>query len=188
MRSSTSRARRWCGHATPSATTSARSWPSALPAGSTLWTAAVGERPLRPGTAPDGALLLPLEKGRAGGDTPVFVVELTYVQRVPAWTDKGHATLALPAVDLPIARTGVRLHHSPRFRVAPEPGAFRVEGDVPPFHETLNTSVAPRPVSASESKSVDGLVAQFQKDAAGRRSRDRCRSGCRSRPSAPASS
>ena len=139
-----------------------------LPAGSTLWTAAVRERPLRPGTAPDGSLLLPLEKGRAGGDTPVFVVELTYVQRVPAWTDKGQATLALPAVDLPIARTGVRLHHSPRFRVAPQPGAFRVEGDVPPFHEALNTSVAPRPVSANEPKSVDGLVAQFQKDAAGR--------------------
>ena len=54
------------------------------------------DRPLRPGVAADGALLLPLEKGRAGEETPAFVVELTYVQRVAAWADKGRATLALP--------------------------------------------------------------------------------------------
>ena len=36
-----------------------------LPEGATLWSASVAGRPLRPGVSPGGALLLPLEKGRA---------------------------------------------------------------------------------------------------------------------------
>jgi hypothetical protein len=135
-----------------------------LPDGATLWTAAVNDRPLRPGTAPDGSLLLPLEKGRAGGDTPVFVVELTYVQRAPAWNDKGEARLTLPAIDLPIARTGIKLHHSPRFKIDPEPGAFRVEAEVPPFHEAFNRGTPPPAPRALEELSVDSLVAKSRVD------------------------
>ena len=41
-----------------------------LPEGATLWSAAVAGRTLRPGIGPSGALLLPLQKGRTGGDTP----------------------------------------------------------------------------------------------------------------------
>src|SRR5262245_11401028 len=86
-----------------------------LPQGSTLWSAKVSGRPIRPGVAEQNAVLLPLEKGRAGEDAPTFVVRLVYLQRVDAWIDKGRARVELPALDLPISRTGLELHHSPRF-------------------------------------------------------------------------
>ena len=60
-----------------------------LPEGATLWSAAVAGRPLRPGLDQNGAVLLTLEKGRSGEEAPAFAVELTYVQRSGAWTDKG---------------------------------------------------------------------------------------------------
>lgn len=113
-----------------------------LPEGATLWSANVNGRPLRPGLDPSGALLLTLEKGRSGNENPAFPVEIVYVQRTPAWTDKGRAQLALPALDLPTARTGVVLHHSPRFDLTPELGAFRVESDTGPFTAALRTDTA----------------------------------------------
>src|SRR5213078_427979 len=48
----------------------------ALPAGSALWTASQAGRPVRPGKSDDGALLFPLEKGRAGEEAPVFAIEV----------------------------------------------------------------------------------------------------------------
>jgi hypothetical protein len=142
-----------------------------LPAGATLWSAAVAGRPLRPGLSPSGALLLPLEKGR-GGETPTFAVEVTYVNRSTAWQEKGRAVLALPAADLPIARTGVALHHSPRYRVALEPGAFRVETDSGPFSEALRGNLAPAPpappVPVAEPMPLDERIVQFSRDAGGR--------------------
>jgi hypothetical protein len=113
-----------------------------LPPGATLWSAAVAGRPLRPGLDQNGAVLLTLQKGRAGEDAPAFAVELTYVQRGEAWTDKGRGQLTLPAVDLPAARSAISLRHSPRFDVAPLAGAFRLETDTGPFTATLN-DVAP---------------------------------------------
>jgi hypothetical protein len=144
-----------------------------LPPGATLWSAAVAGRPLRPGLSPSGALLLPLVKGRAGGDTPTFAVEITYVNRGSAWLEKGRAALPLPAVDLPIARTGVSLHHSPRYRVALEAGAFRVETDGGPFSEALRAGAAPAPPPAApapvaEPAYVDERILQFSRDAGGR--------------------
>jgi hypothetical protein len=142
-----------------------------LPPGATLWSAAVANRPLRPGVAPGGSLLLPLEKGRSGEETPAFVVEITYVLRVTAWTEKGRATLVLPGLDLPIARTGVVLHHSPRFRVSPEAGTFRVEADSGPFADVLRTDGAPLEAAkagAAPAAEADDLVAEFRKKAAGR--------------------
>jgi hypothetical protein len=144
-----------------------------LPPGATLWGAAVGGRPIRPGISPAGSLLLPLEKGRAGEETPAFSVEVTYVERGNAWDEKGRSALALPALDLPISRTGVVLHHSPRFRLTPEPGAFRVEPDAGPFTAALRSEVAsppppPPPPAAATPAPVDELVAQFKKDSAGR--------------------
>jgi hypothetical protein len=118
-----------------------------LPPGATLWSAAVANRPLRPGVASDGTMLLPLEKGRAGEETPPFAVELIYVQRLGSWADKGRTRLALPSLDLPVARTGVTLHHSPRFSVSPEPGAFRTNADPGPFTATLQE--APEEIATS---------------------------------------
>lgn len=129
---------------------------AALPADATLWSAAVAGRPVRPGRSPQGALLVPLEKGRTRDDLPPFVVELVYVARLVPWGDEGGARLVLPALDLPVSRTGLVLHHSPRFRVTPEPGAFRVEPYIDPFSLALRKAdagsfepVAPPPPPAA---------------------------------------
>ena len=108
-----------------------------LPQGATLWSASVAGRAVRPGVSPAGSLLLPLQKGRAGEEAPAFVAELTYIQHGAAWSDSGRAIVSLPSIDLPISRTGVVVHYSPRFSVKPEPGAFRVETDSGPFTAVL---------------------------------------------------
>jgi hypothetical protein len=110
---------------------------AALPPDATLWSAAVAGRPVRPGLSTQGALLVPLEKGQSRDDLPPFVVELVYLARLTPWNDKGDARIVLPALDLPVSRTGLVLHHSPRVRVTPEPGAFRVEPYTDPFSMEL---------------------------------------------------
>jgi len=111
-----------------------------LPKGATIWSASVAGKSVRPGVAEGAAVLLPLEKGRAGEDAPTFAVRLTYLQPVDPWLKTAIARLDLPALDLPISRTGVELYHSPRFRVEPRPGAFRVESDPGVFAEALQSS------------------------------------------------
>src|SRR6185436_19446144 len=83
------------------------------------------------------AVLLALEKSRAGEDAPTFVVRITYVQPVDHWNADTRAHLELPALDLPVSRTGVELYHSPRFKVALQPGTFRIESDPGVFAEAL---------------------------------------------------
>ena len=110
-----------------------------LPAGATIWSASLAGRPVRPGQAPDGGLLLPLEKSRAGDDAPVFAVEVLYLVRESKWTDRGKVRMALPALDLPISRTGLVLYHSPQFHVTSEPGPFRVE----PYTRPMSVAFQP---------------------------------------------
>ena len=110
-----------------------------LPPRATLWSAAVAHRPVRPGVAGGQAVLLPLEKGRAGEDAPAFVVQITYLQQGDPWTDKAPARLDLPMLDLPISRSGLELHYSPRFRVALQPGTFRMEPDPGVFTDVLRS-------------------------------------------------
>ena len=98
-----------------------------LPAGAAIWSAALQGRPVRPGQASDGSLLLPLEKARAGEDAPIFVLEFLYLVRDQRWPEKGRVKLALPALDLPVSRTGVVVFHPPQFRLSAEPGAFRLQ-------------------------------------------------------------
>jgi len=118
----------------------------ALPAGATLWSAALSGQPVRPGQAPDGNLLLPLEKSKAGGssadDSPEFAVEIVYLMPGTIWTDKGKAHIALPARDLPVSRTGLQVYYPPLFRVASEPGTFRTETFSEPFSPVLSASGA----------------------------------------------
>lgn len=114
-----------------------------MPAGATIWSASVADKPVRPGVAEGDAVLLALEKGRAGEDAPTFVVRVTYLQTAGAWAEKATIRLPLPALDLPISRTGVELHHSPRFRVAALQGAFRMEADPGVFAEALRGSAPP---------------------------------------------
>ncbi len=114
-----------------------------LPPGAVLWSASVAGRPIRPGRAPDGSLLLPLEKSRSGEEAPAFVVELSYLDRAPAWTDKGRTRFSLVAVDLPISKSRLLLHHPPLFRLASVPassGSFRVTPYVEPESNALRSN------------------------------------------------
>lgn len=143
-----------------------------MPPGSTVWSASVAGRPIRPGIAEQDAVLLPLEKGRAGDQAPTFVVDLVYLQRIDNWLDKGLARIDLPALDLPVSRTGLALHYPPRYRVDLQPGAFHVENDSGPFAEALRqTSPAPRlaspAVAARDQRTAAGLqqlVDQFKRE------------------------
>jgi hypothetical protein len=152
-----------------------------LPAQSVLWSAALAGRPVRPGLSADGGFLLPLQKGRAGEDAPTFSVELVYLQRATAWSEKGTTRVELPAVDLPVSRTGLLVHYSPRFQVDPKPGAFRLESDPGPFTSALRNEVlvtassgqmattpptpppaAPMPAPAAERAADAGSTADFK--------------------------
>jgi hypothetical protein len=112
-----------------------------LPANASIWSATLAGKPVRPGLAKDGGVLLPLEKSRAGDDAPVFAVEVVYLIRDTVWTERGHARLTLPALDLPISRSGVLLFHAPQFHVTAESGTFRVEPYENPFSAALNPAV-----------------------------------------------
>jgi hypothetical protein len=113
-----------------------------LPAGAMLWSASLSGRPVRPGQAPDGGVLLPLDKARAGEEAPPFAVEVVYLVRGSAWNDKGQFALALPALDLPVSRTGLLLYHPPLFKVTAEPGTFRSAQYENPVSAVLATASA----------------------------------------------
>jgi len=112
-----------------------------LPEGATIWSATLAGKPVRPGESPDGSVLLPLEKARAGDDAPAFAVEVFYLSRQPAWNDKGQARLNLPALDLPVSRTGLVLYHPLLFKVTPVPGAFRMQRFESPSSPVLNPPI-----------------------------------------------
>ena len=116
----------------------------ALPAGATLWSATLSGQPVRPGQAPDGSLLLPLEKSKAGSSTaddpPEFALEIVYFTPGTTWTDKGKARIILPALDLPVSRTGLQVYYPPLSRVTSEPGIFRTETYADPISPVLSAS------------------------------------------------
>jgi len=113
-----------------------------LPPGATVWSASLAGKAVRPGQSPDGSLLLPLDKARSGEEVPAFPVEVVFLARGTAWNDKGQFKLALPALDLPISRTGLLVYHPPLFKVTPELGAFRVEAYANPASAALNPPVS----------------------------------------------
>src|ERR1022692_1284 len=98
-----------------------------LPAGATVWSVSLAGKTVRPGQSPDGSLLLPLEKSRGGDDAPAFAVEILYLVKAAAWNEKGKQKVTLPALDLPISRTGLLLYYPPLFRVSAEPGTFHTQ-------------------------------------------------------------
>ena len=130
----------------------------ALPPGAIVWSASLSGKPARPGQASDGSLLLALEKGHGGDDTPVFPVEILYVSKAANWTDKGKIRLTLPALDLPVSRTGLLLYYPPLFQMTADPGAFRTEAYSAPSSEAF---VPLQPVRASDVMS--GQPKQFDR-------------------------
>jgi len=123
-----------------------------LPPGATLWSASLAGKAVRPGQSPDGSLLLPLDKARAAEEAPEFAVEIVYLSRGSTWNDKGEFKLALPALDLPVSRTGLLVYHPPLFKVTPEPGTFRMEPYANPLSAALN-------VPASSGEIAGGIFA-----------------------------
>jgi len=111
-----------------------------LPSGATLWSASLEGKPVRPGQGPDGSLLMPLDKSRAGEEAPEFAVEFVYLSRGMAWNGNGEFKLALPALDLPVSRTGLLFYHPPLFKVTAEHGTFRAEPYENPLSPVLNTA------------------------------------------------
>jgi len=131
-----------------------------LPTGATLWSASLAGKAVRPGQSPDGSLLLPLDKARAGEEAPEFAVEVVYLSRGTVWNDKGQFKLALPALDLPVSRTGLLVYHPPLFKVTPEPGTFRTEPYENPISSALSPPVAEYGVGAGSAGGVGaGIVA-----------------------------
>ena len=128
-----------------------------LPAGATVWSTSLGGKPVRPGQSPDGSLLLPLEKSRGGEDEPAFMVEILYLAKEPAWAEKGQAKLTLPALDLPVSRTGLLLYYPPLFKVTAEPGTFRTEEYQNPISAVL-TAPAPPPPPPSAARAYGGGI------------------------------
>src|SRR6266478_874354 len=132
-----------------------------LPPGAMLWSASLAGKPVRPGQSPDGSLLLPLDKARAGEEAPDFVVEVVYLSRGTAWNDKGQFKLALPALDLPVSRTGLLVYHPPLFKVTPEPGAFRMEPYENPISSALNPPVTYSVTGAGVGPGAGGAESAF---------------------------
>jgi hypothetical protein len=127
-----------------------------LPATAVLWSASVAGRPIRPGRAPDGSFLLPLEKNRSGEDAPAFVVEVSYLDRAASWTDRGRTRVSLLSVDLPISKSHLLLHHPPLFRVTPvASGNFRVSTYAEPESQALLREPAP---AATEQQRAEGEI------------------------------
>jgi len=138
-----------------------------LPTGAVVWSASVGDRPVRPGQTPDGSLLLPLPKAREGEEAPASVVELIYFSPGARWEDKSRAALALPALDLPVSHTGLTLFYPPLFRVTAEPGAFRVQPFEAPSSPVLNNAVAaPRNAAVTQQAALTDVFQQFNRNAA----------------------
>jgi hypothetical protein len=155
-----------------------------LPPGAVVWSVSLAGQPVRPGQSPDGSLLLPLEKAKAGEDAPAFAVEVLYISRETAWADRGKAKLILPALDLPISRTGVLLYHPPTFKVAADPGPFRTESYETPVSTAFTANPAGQPgddkdslraydsgPEAGKKKGQKALVENFRRDIGGKSAR-----------------
>ena len=147
-----------------------------LPANATLWSASVAGRPIRPGRAADGSLLLPLEKTKTADDASAFVVEVSYLDHTPAWADKGRARLSLVTVDLPISKSRLLVHHPPLFRVTPAAGlsgSFRLATYQVAETSALrtgssSTATAPVPPQSNASDSTQAMVSRLRDTPSGR--------------------
>jgi len=102
---------------------------------------------------------LPLEKSRGGEDAPAFVVEITYITRAPQWQEKGKETVTLPALDLPISRTGMLLYYPPMFKVSADPGTFRTEEYQNPISAALLPALPASAPGFAYGATVGGVIA-----------------------------
>jgi hypothetical protein len=128
-----------------------------LPESAIVWSAVLSGKPIRPGLAPDGSLLVPLEKARSGEEAPAFAAELLYLVRGDKWINKGIVKFIMPVLDLPVSRTGLQCFYPSFYRFASEPGAFRTQNYQAPFSTILH----PPSGSATINESVAGKTSQL---------------------------
>jgi hypothetical protein len=91
--------------------------------------------------------------------------------------------VTLPALDLPVSRTVVTYHHSPRFGVEPEPGLFRITTESEAFADPLfprsspaevtqpappEPPAAPRPGNERDQEALKALADRFRAESGGR--------------------
>jgi hypothetical protein len=114
-----------------------------LPQNAVVWSASLAGKPIRPGQAPDGSLLLPLEKARSGEEAPAFAVEILYFKQGTKWAAKDKLKLDLPVLDLPISQTGLVYYYPPLFKVTPESGTFRTQAYQEPISAALKNKNEP---------------------------------------------
>jgi hypothetical protein len=139
-----------------------------LPAGASLWSAALAGRPVRPGRAPDGSLLLPLEKARAGDDVPEFAVELVYFEHGTNWEQKGRSPIPLPTLDLSISRTGLLVYYPPNFKVSAEAGIFRADNYAAPAAAALHPGLFAADIETAASSQKAQVAGQSSSEQDGR--------------------
>jgi hypothetical protein len=130
-----------------------------LPKDAVVWSASLAGKPIRPGQAPDGSLLLPLEKARSGEESPAFAVEILYFKRGTKWTNNGKLKLDLPVLDLPVSQTGLLYYYPPLFKVTPETtGTFRTQAYKEPYSAALNKKNEPANASPSMNEARTDLA------------------------------
>ena len=129
-----------------------------LPEGAVVWSAVLSGKPIRPGQAPDGSLLLPLEKGRSGEKAPAFSAELLYLLRGEKWVNNGAVKLNLPVLDLPVSRTGLQSFYPSSYKFTAEQGSFRIQDFQAPLSAALNPQSAS---SIAGGSSATGSATQF---------------------------
>jgi len=120
-----------------------------LPKDAVVWSAALSGKSVRPGQTPDGSLLLPLQKSRAGEEAPAFAVEILYFKAGNKWDENGKLKLDLPALDLPVSRTGIVYYYPPLYKITPEHGLFRTEQFQNPVSAALSETAQSTPAGAS---------------------------------------
>lgn len=104
-----------------------------LPEGSTVWSAFVDGRPVRPGRR-NGTMLLPLDRTREADQ--VLQLELTYVGRVRFPRDSGRLDMVSPRLDLPLKDARWELFLPPDFGYSSFKGSMTYESaDLVPIEQ-----------------------------------------------------
>jgi hypothetical protein len=108
------------------ATTSANFVKITLPRRATLWSAALAASPfdpvrLRRQPAPPAREIQ--SRRRLSRRSARIRRRNRLPHPGPTWNDKGRARIALPALDLPVSRTGLQVYYPPLFRSAPSPAS-----------------------------------------------------------------
>lgn len=76
-----------------------------LPEKTTLWSAFVAGKPVKPARDKSGSILIPLEKSQLSGESLAqFPVEIVYLDEIPKMRNMGAMKIKLPRIDIPVSQ------------------------------------------------------------------------------------